>query len=102
MCLGEREVVGSSPLIVFVHCLLVVVRAEITAGVNATEQSLALIPLLANAGADPNIRTRFGEPILMHTIMTGETAPFKALLVAGGNLDIGDNDGLTPREMSNG
>lgn len=71
-----------------------------TAGYNSTEESLELVPLLSNAGADPNIQTRFGEPIIMSTIMAGDTKAFKALLGVGADLDAGDNDGLTSRKMA--
>lgn len=52
-------------------------------GVGACAATLAMVPPLVAAGGDPCAVNRFGEPILMMPIQTGNVEAFKVLLRAG-------------------
>lgn len=84
---NARDIAGYTPL-------------SSAAGFHTTSASLRLVPLLISHGADPNIRTRFGESMLVPPIMSGNTDAFRELLRAGADVSLPDRSGLTPREMA--
>lgn len=82
-----RDIAGYTPL-------------STAAGFITTEASLRLVPLLVAHGADPNVRTRFGEGLLVPPIMSGNREAFRALLRVGADVTLPDRNGLTPRKMA--
>lgn len=69
------------------------------AGFYTSDTSLQLVPLLARFGADPNVRSRFGESLLSQPIMSHNVDAVRALLKIGARLDVADTTGLTPVKM---
>lgn len=82
-----RDIAGYTPL-------------STAAGFQTTAASLRLVRLLVAHGADPNVRTRFGEGLLVPPIMSGNTNAFRELLRVGADVTLPDRTGLTPRRMT--
>lgn len=82
-----RDIAGYTPL-------------STAAGFQTTPASLRLVRLLVAHGADPNVRTRFGEGLLVPPIMSGNRDAFRELLRVGADVTLPDRSGLTPRRMA--
>lgn len=83
---NSKDIAGYTPL------------AELV-GIGAIEATLKLVPLLIKHGADPNIRTRFREPIIMSAVMGCDDATIRALVRARATIDVLDDHGITAESM---
>lgn len=83
----SRDIAGYTPL-------------STAAGFQTTPTSLRLARLLVKHGANPNVRTRFGEGLLVPPIMCGNRDAFRELLRLGADVSLADRTGLTPRQMA--
>lgn len=83
---NARDIAGYTPL-------------STAAGFMTTVASLRLVPLLIAHGALLDVRTRFGECLLVPPIMARNVEAFTRLLRAGADVNLPDATGLTPRKM---
>lgn len=74
---NARDLGGNTPL-------------GVCSGMTSSPISLALIPILAKHGADPNVCLRFGTNILSGCIAANNGTLLRLLLLAGSSLDTGD------------
>lgn len=68
----------------------------LAAGHDASPISASLIPILLSHGADPNLKCRFGDPLIMQSIVSKNPHAFRTFLRAGALLDETDAAGLSP------
>lgn len=71
----------------------------VAAAQDSTDASLRIVQLLAGHGVNPSIRTRFGESLLVPTIMGRNEQAFRALLRVGADLTIADFNGTSPADQ---
>lgn len=82
--IDARDVLGFTPL-------------AVAAGLRTSSLSLELISLLVSLGADPNAKTRLGEPLITECTVAQNGEAFLYLTEAGANLDLVDNCGVSVR-----
>lgn len=83
----SRDIAGYTPL-------------SVAAGFISNPTTLRMAEVLISHGADVNARTRFGESILVPTIMGANVDGFRLLLRYGADVMQKDRTGLTPRKMA--
>eukprot|EP00737_Agarophyton_chilense_P001358 gb/GEZJ01001527.1/.p1 GENE.gb/GEZJ01001527.1/~~gb/GEZJ01001527.1/.p1 ORF type:complete len:385 (+),score=41.58 gb/GEZJ01001527.1/:82-1155(+) len=83
----SRDIAGYTPL-------------SIASSFLSNPTTLRMARVLVAYGADPNATTRFGEPIIVSSIIGANTDAFATLLRAGVDLTIPDRTGVSTREMA--
>lgn len=83
----SRDIAGYTPL-------------SVAAGFMSNSTTIRMAEVLISYGANVNARTRFGESILVPTIMGANVDSFRTLLRNGADLMQKDRTGLTPRKMA--
>lgn len=79
--LDAKDIAGNTPI-------------AIAAGETASKESLELVQVLVNMGANINIHNRYGDTIMVDATVTQNEAALKALLDAGADGYAEDNVGM--------
>lgn len=79
--LDAKDIAGNTPI-------------AIAAGETATKESLELVQLLVNMGANININNRYGDSIMVEATVTQNEAALQTLLDAGADGRAEDNVGM--------
>lgn len=67
---------------------------------NAPPHALELLQTLVRLGADPNVKNKFGDPLIMDSVRSGNVAGFRAMLEVWADLSATDTVGKTVQKRA--